>query len=115
MNLNKIRTNICFGILVKDDLLKLAFTHCSYAHENGKLSQNERLEFLGDSVLGMVITEYLYRSYPDLPEGELAKRKAKLISKHTLAEIAAELSIGEHILLGHGELQTHGNRKPSIF
>ena len=76
---------------------------------------NERLEFLGDSVLGLVITDHIYRTYPSLPEGELAKVRASVVNSALLAEVAAELDIGSHLLLGKGEDASGGREKPSIL
>ena len=93
----------------------LALTHRSYAYENGGLAHNERLEFLGDSILGQAVTVMLYTENPDLDEGELAKRRASLVSSVALAEIAVGIDLGEHILLGRGEELTGGRRKSSIL
>lgn len=103
------------GIHLDADLLDLALTHRSFAYENGHLPTNERLEFLGDSVLGVIVTEYLYRSYPDLPEGQLAKLRANVVSAVSLAQVARKLQIGPMIKLGHGEIGTGGQRKTSIL
>lgn len=96
------------------DLLDLALTHRSYAYENGGLPTNERLEFLGDSVLGVVITETLYLTQPDLPEGRLAKLRAAVVNAKALAEVGTDLGLGEHIKLGRGEESTGGRQKASI-
>lgn len=93
----------------------LALTHRSFAHEAGGIPTNERLEFLGDSVLGLVVTEELYRSHPDLPEGELAKMRAATVSQRSLAAVARELGLGGYVLLGKGELRTGGDDKDSIL
>ncbi|MFT4086465.1 MAG: ribonuclease III [Gordonia sp. (in: high G+C Gram-positive bacteria)] len=106
------------GVTVRDDLLTLALTHRSYAYENGGLPTNERLEFLGDSVLGVVVTEKLYLGFPDRPEGELAKIRASVVNMHALAEVARELGeggLGAHIYLGRGEELTGGRDKASIL
>src|SRR5699024_7066981 len=76
---------------------------------------NERVEFLGDSILGFSVAEYLYQKYPDLPEGDLAKRRAAIVSTRALAIIARDLGVGEHILLGRGEAQSNGANKASIL
>ncbi len=76
---------------------------------------NERLEFLGDAVLGLVVTDHLFRSYPDLPEGELAKVRASLVNSEALAEVAAQLDLGTFLLLGKGEAASGGSEKPSIL
>jgi ribonuclease-3 len=100
------------------ELLGLALTHRSYAYENGGLPTNERLEFLGDSVLGLVVTDQLYRSHPDLPEGRLAKLRASVVNMTALAGVARSLGdggIGPHLLLGRGEETTGGRDKDSIL
>jgi len=103
---------------VDDDLLLRALTHRSYAYENGGLPTNERLEFLGDSVLGLVVTDELYRSQPDLPEGQLAKLRASVVNMTSLARVARSLGdggLGPHLLLGRGEETTGGREKDSIL
>jgi len=97
------------------ELLELALTHRSYAYENGGLPTNERLEFLGDSVLGVVITETLYRAHPDLSEGRLAKLRAAVVNARALAEVARTIGLGPYILLGKGEESTGGHDKASIL
>ena len=96
-------------------LLEHALTHRSYAYENGQIPNNERLEFLGDSVLGLVVTDTLYTSHPNLPEGQLAKLRAAVVSAKALAEVARHLGIGEHVRLGRGEESTGGRDKASIL
>src|ERR1044072_4076101 len=99
-------------------LLKLAMTHRSYAYESGGLPPNERLEFLGDAVLGLVVTDHLYRTHPDLPEGQLAKLRASVVNMHALAGVARGLGdegLGAHLLLGKGEELTGGRDKASIL
>ena len=98
-------------------LLQNALTHSSYANErwHDSLMSNERLEFLGDSVLGMVVAEYLYATFPDRPEGELTRMRADMVCEQALAEIANRLSLGEHLLLGHGEEQGGGRSRASIL
>lgn len=98
-----------------EDLLNLALTHRSYAYENGGLPNNERLEFLGDSVLGVVVTEVLYCDFPDLPEGQLAKLRAAVVNAQALAEVARTLDLGDFIHLGRGEETTGGRDKVSIL
>lgn len=100
---------------IDSELLTTALTHRSYAYENGGLPTNERLEFLGDSVLGQAVTVMLYRSYPDLDEGGLAKRRASLVSSVALAEVALTIGLGEFILLGRGEAASGGRGKASIL
>ena len=98
-------------------LLQNALTHSSYANErwhNGLLS-NERLEFLGDSVLGMLVAEYLYRNFPDRPEGELTRMRADMVCEQTLAAAAMKIGIGDHLLLGHGEERFGGRSRNSIL
>ena len=98
-------------------LLQNALTHSSYANErwhNGLMS-NERLEFLGDSVLGMVVAEFLYRSFPNRPEGELTRMRADMVCETTLAAIAHRLKLGDHLLLGHGEERLGGRTRDSIL
>lgn len=103
------------GIEIDPQLYSLALTHRSYAYENGGLPHNERLEFLGDAVLGVVVTEYLYRTYPDFPEGRLAKLRAAVVNAQSLAAVARELQLGEELLLGRGETSTGGADKASIL
>ncbi|MBK9697095.1 MAG: ribonuclease III [Propionibacteriaceae bacterium] len=103
------------GIDIDPQLYQLALTHRSYAYENGGLPHNERLEFLGDAVLGVVVTEYLYRTFPELPEGRLAKLRAAVVNSHSLADVARSLGLGDELLLGRGEITTGGSRKSSIL
>jgi len=103
------------GVQLDPELLVLALTHRSFAHEAGGIPTNERLEFLGDTVLGLVVTEALYRRHPDLAEGELAKMRAATVSQRSLAAIARRLDLGAYLLLGKGELATGGRDKDSIL
>jgi len=103
------------GLQLRPELVQRALTHRSYAYEQGGLPTNERLEFLGDSVLGLVVTEHLYSSWPDLSEGQLAKLRAAVVNSRALAEVARELELGEMILLGRGEETTGGRDKVSIL
>ena len=103
------------GVQLDPELLVLALTHRSFAHEAGGIPTNERLEFLGDTVLGLVVTEALYRRHPDLSEGELAKMRAATVSQRSLAAIARRLGLGDYLLLGKGELATGGRDKDSIL
>ena len=96
-------------------LLVQALTHRSYAYEHGGLPTNERLEFLGDSVLGLVVTDSLYHRHPDVPEGQLAKLRAAVVNMRALADVARGLSLGDHVLLGKGEETTGGRDKSSIL
>jgi ribonuclease-3 len=90
-------------------------THRSYAYENGNLPTNERLEFLGDAVLGVVVTETLYRNHPDLSEGRLAKLRAAVVNARALAEVGRTIGLGAHVRLGRGEETTGGRNKASIL
>jgi ribonuclease-3 len=96
-------------------LLERALTHRSYAYENGGLPTNERLEFLGDAVLGLIVTDTLFRRYPDLPEGQLAKLRAAVVQMRALAGVARSLRLGSYIRLGRGEEGTGGRDKSSIL
>jgi ribonuclease III len=96
-------------------LLLLALTHRSFAYENGGIPTNERLEFLGDSILGQAVTVKLFRDHPELDEGELAKRRASLVSSAALAEVGRAVGVGPYIRLGRGETLTGGADKPSIL
>jgi ribonuclease-3 len=107
-----------FGVEFGPDMLRRALTHRSYAYENGGLPTNERLEFLGDSVLGVVITTALFRNHPDLPEGQLAKLRASVVNMRALADVARRLGpqgLGPYLLLGKGEESTGGRDKASIL
>lgn len=103
------------GVHVDPQLFELAFIHRSYSYENGGIPTNERLEFLGDAVLQIVVTDHLFRSFPDLPEGRLAKLRAAVVSSAALAEVARELGLGSLIQLGRGEIATRGHDKTSIL
>ncbi|HEX7267160.1 MAG TPA: ribonuclease III, partial [Streptosporangiaceae bacterium] len=96
-------------------LLDRALTHRSFAYENGGLPTNERLEFLGDAVLGLVVTDALFREYPDLPEGHLAKLRAAVVNMRALADVARGLHLGDYVRLGRGEEGTGGRDKASIL
>ncbi|MTD13522.1 ribonuclease III [Nakamurella sp. YIM 132087] len=102
------------GIELDAELVVLALTHRSYAYEHGGLPTNERLEFLGDSVLGVVITDALYRTHPDLPEGRLAKLRASIVNMYALAGVGRAIGLGGMLQLGRGEELTGGRDKPSI-
>lgn len=97
-----------------DELLR-AVTHRSYSYENDGAPHNERLEFLGDAVLGVVVTDHLYRSHPDLPEGDLAKLRSAVVSARALGAEAGRIELGDYFLLGRGEESTGGRRKNSIL
>ena len=98
-------------------LLQNALTHSSYANErwHNSLLSNERLEFLGDSILGMLVAEYLFRTFPDRPEGELTRMRADMVCEKTLASIANGIHLGDYLLLGHGEEQGGGRSRNSIL
>lgn len=104
-----------WGADIDPELLILALTHRSFAHEAGGIPTNERLEFLGDSVLGIIVTEFLFRQYPDNAEGQLAKMRAATVSQPALAQVARDLELGDFILLGKGEMVTGGRQKDSIL
>ena len=96
-------------------LLENALTHSSRANESrGTLSSNERLEFLGDSILGMVVADHLYRNHPDMPEGELTRTRAALVCEESLVEVAGQLELGQYLKLGRGEDAGGGRQRPSI-
>ena len=99
------------------NLLQNALAHSSYANErwHNSLMSNERLEFLGDSILGMTVAEYLYKSFPDRPEGELTRMRADMVCEKTLASVAARIDLGRHLLLGNGEEQGGGRSRDSIL
>ena len=106
------------GVTLDPELLKRALTHRSYAYGNGGLPTNERLEFLGDSVLGLVITTALYHAHPELPEGKLAKLRASVVNSRALADVARRLGpqgLGAYLRLGKGEETTGGRDKESIL
>lgn len=103
------------GVPLDAQLFELALTHRSFAYENGGIPTNERLEFLGDAVLGIVVTEHLYRTFPGYPEGRLAKLRAAVVNAVTLAEVARGLDIGPMVRLGRGEVTTGGSDKTSIL
>ena len=103
------------GIDLDPQLYRLAVTHRSWAYENGGVPTNERLEFLGDAVLGVVVTEHLYLTFPDEPEGILAKLRAAVVNAQSLAAVARSLNLGHELLLGRGEATTGGRDKASIL
>jgi len=103
------------GITIDPQLFELALIHRSYAYENGAIPHNERLEFLGDAVLGVVITEHLYLRFPDYPEGRLAKLRAAVVNANALATVSRQLELGGLVRLGKGELSTGGADKSSIL
>jgi ribonuclease-3 len=103
------------GTGIETSLLERALTHRSYAYEHGGLPTNERLEFLGDAVLGLVVTDALYATHPDLPEGSLAKLRASVVNTRALADVARALELGRWLRLGRGEEVTGGRDKNSIL
>jgi ribonuclease-3 len=106
------------GVGIDPDLLQRSLTHRSFSYENGNVPTNERLEFLGDSVLSVVVTTALYHKHPDLPEGQLAKLRASVVNMRALAQVARGLGpggLGAHLLLGKGEETTGGRDKSSIL
>ena len=98
-------------------LLENALAHSSYANErwHNSLRSNERLEFLGDSILGMIVADHLYRNFPDRPEGELTRMRADMVCEQSLAVVANRIKLGSHLLLGHGEEQGGGRNRNSIL
>src|SRR5699024_8784360 len=107
--------NKAIGVEVDPGIVLRALTHRSYAYEKGGLPTNERLEFLGDSVLGLVVTDTLFRKHPDLPEGQLAKLRAAVVNMRALADVSRGLGLGGFIRLGRGEEGTGGRDKSSIL
>ena len=103
------------GVVIDPALLELALTHRSWAYENGGAANNERLEFLGDAILGQAVTVMLYTRFPDLDEGDLAKRRASLVSAAALSEVARTIGLGDYLKLGKGEELTGGRDKSSIL
>lgn len=105
------------GYKFKDrSLLQTALTHSSYANEmNGKVDYNERLEFLGDSVLGMITAEYLFTHHPEMPEGKLTKTRSSMVCEKSLHKFAQSIKLGEFMYLGKGEINTGGRERPSIL
>ena len=97
------------------DLLTEALTHSSYANEQGNLESNERMEFLGDAVLSIVSAEYLYKKFPDLPEGKLSKIRSSLVCTQSLSSFSRELGVGDYLLLGRGEKASGGADRDSIL
>ncbi|WP_459611480.1 ribonuclease III [Corynebacterium urogenitale] len=104
-----------WGVELSDDILRLALTHRSFSNENGNLPNNERLEFLGDAVLGLSVAEQLYREFPERSESDISKMRAGVVNMYALAEVARELGMGPYILLGRGEMRTGGDDKHSIL
>lgn len=118
MTVDRAQLLEALGIDLPEELLTIALTHRSYSYENGGLPTNERLEFLGDSVLGLTITEELYHRHPDRSEGDLAKLRASIVNTQALADVGRGLSsggLGSHLLLGKGEENSGGADKSSIL
>ena len=118
MTADRARLMKALGVDLPDELLTIALTHRSFSYENGGLPTNERLEFLGDSVLGLTITEELYHRHPDRSEGDLAKLRASIVNTHALADVGRHLSddgLGSYLLLGKGEENSGGADKSSIL
>lgn len=113
--MQKLEANLKYTFKNKN-LLKNALTHSSYANEKkGEFQSNERLEFLGDSVLSIIVAEHLFNNYPQLPEGRLTKLRASLVCEQTLCRFSKELCLGDYLLLGKGEKANGGNNRPSIL
>ena len=116
LSVKKTDLEKALGAALKDrDLLRRALTHRSYAYEHGGLPTNERLEFLGDAVLSIVVTDHLYQTYHDLPEGQLAKLRASVVNMNALADVARSIDVGSWLLLGRGEEFSGGRDKASIL
>lgn len=106
------------GVVIDEPMMVMALTHRSYAYENGNAADNERLEFLGDAVLSIVVTDSLYRRFPGLPEGKLAKMRASVVNMRALADVARGIGddgLGAYLRLGRGEEATGGRDKSSIL
>jgi ribonuclease-3 len=103
------------GVEIEPQLLELALTHRSYSYENGRGPNNERLEFLGDAILGFLVTAHIHDHFVDLDEGELTKLKNAVVSAPALAKAAHGLDLGSHLLLGKGEIQTGGREKQNLL
>ena len=112
-----VRDAIGLPKAVRPDLLRQAFTHASFAREAamGATGSNQRLEFLGDAVLDVILAEHLYQVHPEVPEGQLTRMKAAAVRSHALARLARQLGLGKYLLLGRGEEDTGGREKPSLL
>lgn len=112
-----IRATLELPETVSPDLLAQAFCHTSYAREMGwpQSASNQRLEFLGDAVLDLILAEHLFLAHPDILEGKLTKMKAAAVRAHSLARISLQMDLGQYLLLGHGEEETGGRKKPSLL
>lgn len=115
-NISQLEDRIQYDFKDKE-VISIAITHSSYANErkNKKLEYNERIEFLGDSVLSLVISEYLYKMYPNLPEGELTVTRAKIVCENSLSRCAADIGLGNYLMLGKGEELSGGRSKASVL
>ncbi len=113
MSLSELEARL--GVHIEPALLELALTHTSYAYENGNQPSNERLEFLGDSVLGFVVSAHITEKFTDLAEGELSRIKNAVVSAKALAPLAEQLGLGEHLKLGVGEERTGGRTKANLL
>jgi ribonuclease-3 len=103
------------GVEIEPQLLELALTHRSYSYENGRGPNNERLEFLGDAILGFLVTSHIHDHFSEMDEGNLTKLKNAVVSAPALAQAAASIDLGEHLLLGKGEIQTGGREKMNLL
>lgn len=113
--MKQLENNIGY-VFKNKNLLKNALSHSSYANEKkGIICSNERLEFLGDSVLSIIVSDYIYTNFPNLPEGQLTRLRASLVCEKSLCSFSKELGVGEYILLGKGERANGGNERPSIL
>jgi ribonuclease-3 len=113
MNLDLLGEKL--GVKVEPQLLEQALTHSSYSYEQGSDSNNERLEFLGDAVLGFVVTDHVVRVFPDLQEGRLHRLVNTVVSEKALAYVARKIELGQHLLLGKGEIGSGGRDRPAIL
>src|SRR5690625_1505311 len=116
MNVSRFKKKLDISF-TNHDLLRQAFTHSSYVNEHRKkqFTDNERLEFLGDAVLELGISQYLYRHHPQMPEGEMTKLRAAIVCEESLVDFAQDLEFGDYILLGKGEEQTGGRTRPALL
>ena len=103
------------GVDIEPQLLELALTHRSYSYENGRGPNNERLEFLGDAILGFLVTSHIHDNFSDMDEGNLTKLKNAVVSAPALAQAAISVNLGEYLLLGKGEIQTGGREKMNLL
>ena len=103
------------GVEIEPQLLELALTHRSYSYENGRGPNNERLEFLGDAILGFLVTSHIHDHFSDMDEGNLTKLKNAVVSAPALAQAASSINLGEYLLLGKGEIQTGGREKMNLL